>query len=69
LRVEKTSDGGVPARVLTLAFTGPLLRYTVAVDDGTVLSVDLPNPDPDHFFAEGTPVSVLLPAEVPALLG
>jgi len=69
LRVEKTADGGVPARVLTLAFTGPLLRYTVAVDDGTVLAVDLPNPDPDHFFAEGTPVSVLLPAEVPALLG
>jgi iron(III) transport system ATP-binding protein len=75
LRVEKISDGGVPARVLTLAFTGPLLRYTVAVDDGqgredgTVLTIDLPNPDPDYFFAEGTPVSVLLPAEVPALLG
>ena len=31
--------------------------------------VDLPTPDPDHFFAEGTPVSVLLPPEVPALLG
>jgi hypothetical protein len=31
--------------------------------------VDLPNPDLDHFFAEGTPVSVLLPAEIPALLG
>jgi len=75
LRVESTFDGGVPARVLTLAFTGPLLRYTVAVDDGqgredgTVLTIDLPNPDPDHFFAEGMPVSVLLPPEVPALLG
>ena len=69
LRIEKAVESGVPARVLTLAFTGPLARYTVAVDDSTVLIVDLPNPDPEHFFAEGTQVSLQLPAQVPALLG
>jgi len=71
LKIEKATDSGVPARVLTLAFTGPLARYAVAVDgdDDTVFIVDLPNPDPDHFFAEGSPVSLQLPAEVPALLG
>jgi iron(III) transport system ATP-binding protein len=69
LRIEKASESGVPVRVLTLAFTGPLARYTVAVDDGTELTVDLPNPDPDHFFAEGTLVSLQLPDQVPALLG
>jgi iron(III) transport system ATP-binding protein len=70
LRIEKAAtDTGVPARVLTLAFTGPLARYTVAVDDGTVLTVDLPNPDPEYFFADGTSVCLQLPAEVPALLG
>lgn len=69
LRMEKAGEGGVPARVLTLAFTGPIARYTVAVDDGTVLIVDLPNPGPDQFFAEGTSVILQLPPEVPALLG
>jgi len=70
LRIEKAgADTGVSAHVLTLAFTGPLARYTVAVDDGTVLTVDLPNPDPDHFFADGESVCLELPAEVPALLG
>jgi iron(III) transport system ATP-binding protein len=69
LGIEKDADTGVPARVRTLAFTGPLARYTVVVGDGTVLTVDLPNPDPDHFFSEDTPVYLQLPAEVPALLG
>jgi hypothetical protein len=44
------------------------VRYTVAVDTNTLLTVDLHNPGPDQFFAEGTDVSVQLPAEVPALL-
>ena len=69
LRIDKASEMGVPARVITMAFTGPIARYTVAVDTGTVLTVDLPNPSPEQFFAEGTPVALLLPAEVPALLG
>ncbi len=69
LRIEKVTESGVPARVLTLAFTGPLARYTVAVNDGTELIVDLPNPDPEHFFAEGIQVALQLPAQVPALLG
>jgi iron(III) transport system ATP-binding protein len=68
LRVDKAGAAGVPGSVQTLAFVGPLVRYTVAVQDGTILTVDLHNPGPDQFFAEGTPVSVLLPAEVPALL-
>jgi hypothetical protein len=69
LRIDKAGEAGVPARVITMAFTGPIARYTVSVDSGTVLTVDLPNPSPDQFFAEGTPVALLLPAEVPALLG
>jgi iron(III) transport system ATP-binding protein len=68
LRLESASAEGVPGRVQTLAYVGPLVRYTVAVQDGQLLTVDLHNPSPDQFFAEGTPVSVRLPAEVPALL-
>ncbi|GMR10283.1 MAG: ABC transporter ATP-binding protein [Anaerolineae bacterium] len=61
--------GGIPARVRTLAYVGPLLRYTVAVEgDGTVLMVDLSNPRADEFYEEGTDVRVDLPKEVPALL-
>jgi iron(III) transport system ATP-binding protein len=69
LAIENVGEAGVPAEVLTMAFTGPIARYTVAVEDGTVLTVDLPNPGPDQFFAEGTTVSLRLPDEVPALLG
>jgi iron(III) transport system ATP-binding protein len=69
LAIEKAGEAGTPAEVLTMAFTGPIARYTVAVEDGTVLTVDLPNPGPDQFFAEGTTVSLRLPDEVPALLG
>ncbi len=69
LRIERAESGdGVSARVLTQAFVGPLVRYTVAVADGTVLTVDLHNPGPDQFFEEGTPVRLRLPSEVPALL-
>jgi iron(III) transport system ATP-binding protein len=69
LHVDKAEAEGVPARVLTMAFTGPIARYRVAVHDGTELIVDLPNPGPDDFFPEGTAVTVQLPNEVPALLG
>jgi ABC-type Fe3+/spermidine/putrescine transport system ATPase subunit len=69
LRIENAGEVGVPATVLTLAFTGPIARYTVAVEDGTELTVDLPNPGPDQFFAEGTSVTLQLPSEVPGLLG
>ncbi|MFQ5435291.1 MAG: ABC transporter ATP-binding protein [Anaerolineae bacterium] len=69
LGIEKEGAPGVPVHVLTLAFTGPLARYTVSAADGTILTVDLPNPGPDQFFSEGTPVSLQLPQEIPALLG
>jgi ABC-type Fe3+/spermidine/putrescine transport system ATPase subunit len=69
MRVEKAGGDGVAAHVLTAAFVGPLVRYTVAVHDGTTLTVDLPNPGPDEFFAEGTPVTLRLPTQVPSLLG
>ncbi len=68
LQIAKANGHGVPARVRTLAYIGPLVRYTVAVEDGTELTVDLSNPGPDEFFSEGTPVSVQLPDEVPSLL-
>ncbi|MFQ5593885.1 MAG: ABC transporter ATP-binding protein [Anaerolineae bacterium] len=69
LRIGGDGDLGVPARVLSLAYIGPLARYTVAVEDGTVLTVDLPNPGLDQFFAEGTSVTLQLPATVSSLLG
>ena len=62
-------DAGVPARVRTLAYVGPIARYRVVVDgDGTELTVDLSNPGPDQFYAEGTEVRLRLPDEVPSLL-
>ncbi len=69
MQVARAGATGVPGHVLTLAFVGPLVRYTIALQDGTVLTVDLHNPGPDQFFAEGTAVVVQLPEEVPALLG
>jgi len=69
LHIEKAGEVGVPAQVIIMAFTGPIARYTVAVEDGTEITVDLPNPGPDQFFPEGTSVTLQLPAEVPALLG
>jgi iron(III) transport system ATP-binding protein len=69
LEIGKPDPAGVEAYVLTLAFTGPLVRYTIRTNDSTVLIVDLHNPGPDQFFPEGTLVSLKLPEEVPALLG
>ena len=69
LHLKRVEADGVPARVLTMAFTGPIARYRVATEDGSQLIVDVPNPGPNDFFAEGTPVRVQLPDEVPALLG
>jgi iron(III) transport system ATP-binding protein len=60
---------GVPARVRTLAYVGPIARYRVVVEgDGTELTVDLSNPRPDQFYEEGTEVGLRLPDEVPSLL-
>ncbi|HEX6387229.1 MAG TPA: ABC transporter ATP-binding protein [Anaerolineae bacterium] len=69
LGIGRADGPGVPAHVVNLAYIGPVARYTVAVDSGTELIVDLHNPAPDQFFAEGTAVSLQLPDEVPALLG
>lgn len=69
LEIDHASTPGVEAKVLTMAFTGPLVRYTVITNDGNQLIVDLHNPGPDQFFTEGTTVSLKLPREVPALLG
>lgn len=69
LEIHAPETPGVPALVVSLAYIGPVARYTVAVDGGTELVVDLHNPGPDQFFAEGTAISLQLPDEVPALLG
>jgi len=69
LRLSIDSENGVPATVLTFAFTGPLVRYNVRTADGILLMVDLHNPGPDQFFEEGTQVRLHLPERVPALLG
>ncbi|MFQ5944344.1 MAG: ABC transporter ATP-binding protein [Anaerolineales bacterium] len=67
--ISSENAGGIPARVRTLAYVGPIMRYTVAVEgDGTELMVDLSNPGSDEFYEEGTAVSIELPKEVPALL-
>jgi iron(III) transport system ATP-binding protein len=68
LDIEKAGGQGVEAQVATMAFTGPLVRYTIRTNNGTLLTVDLHNPGPEQFFAEGTPVTLKLPREVPALL-
>ena len=63
------SKEGIPARVRTSAYVGPLLRYTVAIEgDGTELMVDLSNPAAEEFYEEGAEVSIELPKEVTALL-
>ena len=68
LSLGKPGEEGIPARVVTLAFTGPVARYTVAIDDGTVLTVDIANPKQDQFFEEGSSVTLFLPQEIPSLL-
>jgi iron(III) transport system ATP-binding protein len=69
LHIRAHDDKGVSARVITMSFLGPLIRYTVGVDNGPELIVDMHNPSADDFFAEGTAVSLQLPDEVEALLG
>jgi len=76
LRIRPEGADGAPARVVTMTYVGPMARYVIAVDTDAVetdgeqlLTVDLYNPGPDQFFAEGTAVSLQLPDEVPALLG
>ena len=69
LQISRGEPSGVPARVRTLAYIGPIARYRVVIEgDGTELIVDQSNPGPDEFYSEGTPVRVRLPAEVPSLL-
>lgn len=68
LGIADADQAGVPARVLTLAYIGPLARYEVALEDGTELTIDLTNPGPDQFYAAGTAVTVQLPEEIPSLL-
>jgi iron(III) transport system ATP-binding protein len=68
LRLNKMNGRGVTAHVLTRSYIGPMVRYTVGVANGGVLTVDVYNPGPDEFYDEGTAVSLELPAEVPALL-
>jgi iron(III) transport system ATP-binding protein len=68
LEIEEASGSGVPAHVRTIAFTGPIVRYTVVTEGDMELMIDLPNPRPDQFFDEGTKVTVQIPKEVPALL-
>jgi iron(III) transport system ATP-binding protein len=69
LRLSPRNGRGVPAHVLTLSYIGPVARYTIGAPEGAVLTVDIYNPGPHEFYAEGTPVSLELPAEVPSLLG
>ncbi len=69
LSLGSAGDSGVPARVLSLAYVGPIIRYRVIVENDDIeLTVDLSNPSPDQFYEEGTAVSLHLPAEVPSLL-
>jgi ABC-type Fe3+/spermidine/putrescine transport system ATPase subunit len=62
----------IPARVLTVAFLGALIRYTVIVEEASApsveLTVDLHNPHPDQFYAPGTLVHIQLPQDGVALL-
>ena len=69
IQITGDSENGVPARVMSLAYVGPIVRYRVLMDeDGTQLMVDLSNPSPDEFYAEGTAVRITLPGEVSVLL-
>jgi len=69
LAISNSGDHGVPARVRSLAYVGPIVRYRVQVErNDTELTVDLSNPGPDQFYEEGARVRIQLPAEVPSLL-
>jgi iron(III) transport system ATP-binding protein len=68
LSLGVAGDQGITARVLTLAFTGPVARYTVSINDGTVLTVDIANPGHNQFFEQGSEVTLGLPKEIPSVL-
>jgi iron(III) transport system ATP-binding protein len=68
LRISQNEKQGIPARVLTAIFLGPLVRYTVVLDNGPELIVDMNNPGLDEFFNEGEAVHLHLPDEIQALL-
>ncbi|HLE05007.1 MAG TPA: ABC transporter ATP-binding protein, partial [Anaerolineales bacterium] len=69
MAIAASGDHGVPARVLNMAYVGPIARYRVQVERyDTALTVDLSNPGPDQFYEEGAQVRIQLPAEVPSLL-
>jgi len=68
LRLSPAEVDGIPARVKTAAFLGPLIRYTVVTAAGLELTVDIYNPAANQLFAEGSAVAVHLPEEVPGLL-
>lgn len=69
LSVDENPNNGVPARVVAMAYIGPLVRYDLIVErDETPLIVDVYNPSPEEFYEQGSRVSVQLPAEVPSVL-
>jgi iron(III) transport system ATP-binding protein len=68
LRITQKDDEGIPARVVSAAFLGPLLRYTVVIGNEHELTVDMYNPDPNEFFSQGAAVNLRVPKEVPSLL-
>jgi iron(III) transport system ATP-binding protein len=68
LRLAAPNGDGVPARVKTIAFLGPLIRYVVVTDRDLDLTVDVTNPSLAQVFSEGAPVTVQLPAEASGLL-
>lgn len=69
VRIDPDPGRGVPARILGIAYIGPLVRYDLIVErDETELIVDVYNPSPDQFYEQGARVSLDLPSSVPSLL-
>ncbi len=69
LEIRPQGASGVPARVRSSAYVGPIIRYRVVVEqDGTELIIDLANPSSESFYEVGAEVSIKLPDEVPSLL-
>ena len=69
MKLSATNETGVPVRVIDQSYIGPMVRYRVLAPDETEMTVDVHNPGPEEFFEAGTAVSLLLPQEIPALLG
>lgn len=69
VRIDPDPNHGVAARIIDVAYIGPLVRYDLIVErDETELIVDVYNPGPDEFYPHGTQVSLDLPPSVPSLL-